>query len=143
MEEENINFNASILVVDDTEVNREVTQGILELVGCDVDAVNEYEALEALEKKPYDLIFMDIQMPGIDGHTLTRQIRNRDWPAKHTPIIALSANLLTPESKQKCKESGMNDLLSRPIERAVLERTLKFHLDARDQSDQSPQAKSW
>src|SRR5262245_22958287 len=108
------------LVVEDYFVNQEVTQDILELMGVDVEvAENGKEALELYQKEKYDLIFMDIQMPEMDGYQTTREIRRAEKDT-HVPIIALTAIALSGD-REKCLEAGMDDYISKPIEAEKIE----------------------
>jgi len=109
----------TILVVDDISLNREMIKAMLSSIeGLNVDeAVDGKEALEMFEKEPdkYSLIFMDVQMPVMDGMESTRAIRALDNEfAKNVAIIALTAATLESEIKQ-CLESGMNDFLAKPM----------------------------
>jgi PAS domain S-box-containing protein len=106
---------ARVLVVDDLDVNRELVRAILEATGHEVvDASSGAEAVEAAMAGPYDLILMDLQMPGMDGFSAARAIRNLASANQLTPIIALSANVL-PEHVEACAAAGMNDHLGKPI----------------------------
>jgi PAS domain S-box-containing protein len=109
-----------ILVVDDLEVNRELVRTILEAIGHSVvEAASGAEAVQAAMASRYDLILMDLQMPGMDGFAAARAIRNLAAANRLTPIIALSANVL-PEHVQACAAAGMNDHLAKPISPADL-----------------------
>lgn len=113
-----------VLLVDDTEFNLDVAADLLKLVGVTVDCVrNGKEALEAFEKsapKEYDAILMDIQMPVLNGHEATREIRklNRE-DAQTIPILAMTANAFT-EDVTKSLEAGMNDHITKPIDTNIL-----------------------
>lgn len=112
-----------VLLVDDNQINLEVASGLLEDFGLIVDtALNGLEALDnfrasASNGSPYRLIFMDCQMPDLDGYATTRMIRKGDcgdeW--KDVPIIAMTANAMKGD-KRKCLEAGMSDYLSKPID---------------------------
>jgi len=116
------------LVVEDYFINQEVTQDILELMGVDVEvAENGREALELYQNEKYDLIFMDIQMPEMDGYETTRKIRRSENEGHHVPIIALTANAISGD-KEKCLEAGMDDYISKPIEVEKIEEILKKYL---------------
>ncbi|MEE3243157.1 MAG: response regulator, partial [Bacteroidota bacterium] len=103
--------NQRILIVDDNKINRMVTRRVLEKQHAQVfEAQNGEEALERVRKHHFDLILMDINMPGMNGYETTKEIRVFD---KTIPIIALTAaeaNYI----KQKAKESGMNDVITKP-----------------------------
>lgn len=117
-----------VLVAEDYFVNQEVTQDILELMDVEVDiAENGKEAVELHEQNHYDLILMDIQMPGLDGYGATNIIRKKEGSDNRTPIIALTANALNGD-RDKCIEAGMDDYISKPIEAQKLEEILNKYL---------------
>ncbi len=108
--------NASVLVVEDNEINQEVVKSMLTLFGITPDvAENGQDALNMLEVKQYDLIFMDLLMPIMDGHTATKTIRESDKPYRDTPIIAMTANVVKEEIS-RCLEEGMNGHIGKPID---------------------------
>ena len=121
-----------ILLVDDVDINREIVAAILKPTQIEIDhAQNGTEALKLFSENPdkYDIIFMDIQMPEIDGYQATRIIRTSgSKKAKEIPIIAMTANVYK-EDVEKSIESGMNGHLSKPINikavMSVLEKYLK------------------
>ena len=120
--------SASILLVDDTEINREVAQVVLESAGHRVDAVGDgADAIAAVQAKRYDLVLMDIQMPGTDGLTATRTIRGLEPPCRDIPIVAMTANVL-PQQIAEFRLAGMDDHVGKPFRReqllAVVERSL-------------------
>lgn len=128
MEKVTSKFNAFILVVDDYLINQEMTKEMLEMMGCQVDVAEDgQEAVDLHKEHPYDLIFMDIQMPKLDGMAATQGIRQQEGDLKHTPIIALTANALTGD-REKYLEAGLDDYLSKPIRMKDLENMLKKHL---------------
>jgi len=123
-EQKNFNFSDyHILLVEDVEVNREIVIALLEDTKIKIDVAGN--GIEAVEKftangDKYDLVFMDIHMPVMDGHEATREIRASAHPAaKQMPIVAMTANAFR-EDVERCKESGMNDHISKPIERALM-----------------------
>ncbi len=107
-----------VLVAEDNPVNQEVTMGMLRKLGFQVDLVADgRQAVEAVFASPYDLIFMDCQMPELDGYKATAEIRRFEQECgveKPVPIIALTANALQGD-KDKCMAAGMNDYLSKPF----------------------------
>jgi two-component system, sensor histidine kinase and response regulator len=104
-----------VLVAEDNLVNQRVAKGIISKQGHDVDiAANGVEALEAVKRMSYDLVFMDMQMPEMDGLEATRVIRGLGSSYERIPIIAMTANA-SPEDKQKCLDAGMDSFLSKPV----------------------------
>ncbi len=119
-----------VLVVDDSDINRDVTKRILELHGAAVSlACNGLEAFELLRAQPkdWDVVLMDVQMPILDGHAATRRIRMELGLAK-LPIIALTAGALSSEH-QRAAAAGMNDFIVKPFDRQVLARSILRHVD--------------
>ncbi len=114
------NYNGKrVLLVEDNELNREIATVILEETGMIVDSVNDGDvAVATINKAPsdrYDLIFMDVQMPKMDGYTATREIRTLpDNRKANIPIVAMTANAFE-EDKRKSYESGMNGHIIKPI----------------------------
>ena len=105
---------AEILLAEDNPINQEVAVSLLQAVGLSVDtAMDGQAAVELAGKKPYALILMDMQMPGMDGLEATRRIRQSDRSA--TPIIAMTANAFG-EDRAACLEAGMSDHLAKPVE---------------------------
>lgn len=104
-------MSCSILLVDDIEENRKIASLMLNRLGYRADlATNGVEAIEALEKKPYDIVFMDIQMPEMDGLEATRIIREK-W--SDGPWIAIITAL--DISRDICFDSGADDVLAKPL----------------------------
>ena len=104
-----------ILLAEDNAVNQQVALRLLDQLGYRADvASNGLEALEALERQPYDVVLMDVQMPELDGLDASRRIRER-WPAEDRPrIIAMTANAM-PEDREACFAAGMDDYVAKPI----------------------------
>jgi CheY-like chemotaxis protein len=118
-----------ILVVDDVDLNRELMLALLSRYGCAVDvAENGVEALAALDRQAFDLILMDCQMPVMDGFAATRAIRERTGPVATIPIVALTASA-QPEHLARCREAGMNEHLTKPLDQNALEWVLGRYLD--------------
>lgn len=114
------NPDSKILVVEDNEINIRLIQHILKNNGlaCDI-ATNGQEAIDAFKTKDYDLIFMDCQMPVLSGYEATKEIRKLENGQKHTPIVAMTANVLAKD-EEKCFEFGMDDFIGKPINLASL-----------------------
>jgi CheY-like chemotaxis protein/HPt (histidine-containing phosphotransfer) domain-containing protein len=106
-------------------MNQKVALRLLEQLGYSADvASNGREAIEALERQPYDVVLMDVQMPELDGLDATRQICER-WPEETRPhIVAMTANAL-PEDREACFAAGMNDYVAKPIRAEDLVAALK------------------
>jgi CheY-like chemotaxis protein len=121
-----------ILVAEDNPVNQTVVKRMLTKDGYEVDIANNGEAvLNKVEKQgPYDLIFMDCQMPHMDGYEATRRIRaleqNISSP-KRIPIIALTANAMLGD-REKCLEAGMDDYIAKPVKKEAIAEMLNRHL---------------
>jgi len=111
---------ARILVAEDVEFNQELTRTLLVAAGHEVDIVgNGDEAVLAVQRTRYDLVLMDVQMPGMDGLTATRRIRALDHPSRDVPIVAMTASAL-PQQVEKYRKAGMNDHIGKPFRRAEL-----------------------
>ena len=116
--------DARLLVVDDDEVNREVTLALIQTALPQSEAVGDgLEAVRRAEAKPYDLILMDMQMPGVDGLETTRRIRGLPGCAT-TVIVALTANAFA-EDHRRCLEAGMDDFLTKPVNPELLFETVR------------------
>ncbi|MFC4308699.1 PAS domain S-box protein [Steroidobacter flavus] len=115
-----------VLVVEDHAVNRMLATRLLAKLGCEVEfAENGLIACERASLQSYDLIFMDCQMPEMDGFEATRAIREREQVlGRHTPIVALTANAMS-EDRDRCLQAGMDDYITKPYSVADFERTLQ------------------
>ncbi len=116
------------LVVEDNIVNQKVAARMLDVAGyhCDV-AADGQEAIDALARIRYDLVFMDCQMPVMDGYEATREIRKREGEGRHTPVVAMTANAMKGD-RERCLEAGMDDYISKPVTESALEAILQKYL---------------
>jgi CheY-like chemotaxis protein len=112
------NYGSHILVVEDDTINQEITRDVLTLFGCHVNTASSGKlAINAVQQSKYDLIFMDCQMPDMDGIETTEAIRRIELlkeKNEQSIIIALSANIQS-ENKERCLAAGMNDFLEKPL----------------------------
>jgi two-component system sensor histidine kinase BarA len=117
-----------VLIVDDNEINLMLIQFILESLGLEADTANDgFEALKHCEAKFYPLIFMDIQMPGMDGTSCMKKIRQLSPKFKETAVIALTAYAL-PEEKEVFLKQGFQTLITKPVDESKLISTLTEYL---------------
>jgi CheY-like chemotaxis protein len=121
-----------VLLAEDNVVNAKLAVRLLERLGCRVDvASNGHEALKMVQSIPFDLVFMDCQMPEMDGFEATRAIRawensSRDSksPVTQLPIVALTANAMQGD-RERCLAAGMDDYITKPLARSDLARVLE------------------
>jgi PAS domain S-box-containing protein len=115
-----------VLVVEDNKVNQRLAMRMLEKYGCRVDvAANGHEAIDATARITYDCIFMDCQMPEMDGFKATAVIRQREaQTGHHIPIIAMTANAMQGD-RERCLEAGMDDYVSKPVKGEALRAVLQ------------------
>lgn len=115
-----------VLLVEDNPVNQAVAMGILRKLGLELEMASDgQKALECLSKSPFHLVFMDCQMPVMDGYEATRRIRDpsTDVLNHSIPIVAVTANALKGD-REKCLECGMDDYLPKPVTRDGFEQAL-------------------
>ena len=119
-----------LLVVDDNAINQKVAIRLFQQMGYQADvASNGFEAFDAVQKKAYDLVFMDVQMPELDGLEATKRIRSWEGSGQSgtrgpVVIIAMTANAMQGD-REKCLQAGMNDYLPKPVRPESLQATLE------------------
>jgi CheY-like chemotaxis protein len=107
-------------VAEDNIVNQKVAGAMLEKLGLQVDfAVNGVEAVRMSEEFSYTMIFMDCQMPVMDGFTAAHEIRSREPAGSHVPIVAMTAEAMAG-ARESCLAAGMDDYIAKPVERNEL-----------------------
>jgi signal transduction histidine kinase/ligand-binding sensor domain-containing protein/ActR/RegA family two-component response regulator len=113
-----------VLLAEDNLVNQKLARHLLGKLGCEVDVANNgMEALERWAERPYDAIFMDCQMPGLDGYQATQRIRASGERGRRIPIIAITASSMVGD-RERCLASGMTDYVSKPLDPRELRRVL-------------------
>ena len=121
-----------VLVAEDSQINQIVATRALERCGCHVHIASDgVEALDALMARRYDAVMMDCQMPNLDGYEATAELRRREHPGLHTPVIAMTAHAMDAE-RQRCLDAGMDDYISKPIRTAELKDALDRSIAASD-----------
>ncbi|MCL1123496.1 CHASE3 domain-containing protein [Shewanella surugensis] len=107
-------FPLTILLAEDNKINQAIAKKVFQKLGYEVGlAIDGLEAVKSVNDKTYDMIFMDMQMPNMDGVTATKMIIEQH-PTDHPYIVAMTANVL-PEDRQKCFDAGMQDFVGKPI----------------------------
>ncbi len=133
-------FNAKVLVVEDNAINQMVAEGMLKKFGIRIDlAANGKEAITALENIQYDLVFMDCQMPVMDGYEATQTIRDMNSKVHDhaIPVIAMTANAMQGD-REKCIDSGMNDFITKPVSPDKLQDVLQQWLPEKTSPEVNP-----
>ena len=111
-------------MVEDVEVNQDIARAVLERAGHRVHIVGDgADAVAAVQQQPFDLVLMDIQMPGMDGLTATRLIRELAGPVHDIPVVAMTANVL-PAQIIELRAAGMDDHVGKPFKRQELYATV-------------------
>ncbi|PWN07362.1 PAS domain-containing hybrid sensor histidine kinase/response regulator [Rhodohalobacter mucosus] len=115
-----------ILVVDDYMVNRRIVKGMLEKEGCSVDQAADGETgLKMIREGEYDIVFMDVQMQGMDGLDVTRKVREEEAESgRHLPIVAITASVLDKDIIA-CREAGMDHFIGKPFNKNDLIEAVK------------------
>lgn len=127
-----------ILLAEDDTANQQMTTQLLENEGHDVEvAPTGRDALDALQERSFDVVLMDVQMPGMDGLEATRRIREA-WPADEQPYIVALTAAVTEEDRRRCREAGADDFLSKPIKGEVLAEALPDQAHTPARSDRDP-----
>lgn len=130
----------NILLVDDNATNRKLLTSLLADYGIvPIEAENGSEAMEKISQLSFDLVFMDIQMPVMDGLTATREIRRHEDANEHLPVIALTAHAL-PEEQEELMHSGFDDYITKPIDEEQLLLAVHRWTGVRLTSTLAPQA---
>jgi CheY-like chemotaxis protein len=128
----------TILIAEDNQINQKVIEKMVQKLGYRVELVaNGREAIEALGRLSYQLVFMDCQMPEMDGFEACKEIRRREGSGPRTPIVAITANAMKGD-RERCLAAGMDDYVSKPFRqedlRNVIERWIgQRPLDAKPQ----------
>ncbi|MGH7806019.1 MAG: response regulator [Candidatus Binatia bacterium] len=124
----NAPISARVLLVEDNVVNQKIGVAMLRKIGATVDvAADGREGVRMVEAFPYDLVFMDCQMPVMDGYTATAEIRRREPPGQHVPIVAMTAHAMAGD-REKCLAAGMDDYASKPVTRPTIRQMLQRHV---------------
>ena len=117
-----------ILFVDDDAMNRRVVKDMLTVAGVEMDEAEDgQKGLSAVDANDYDLILMDLRMPGMDGLTAIGQIRQRDDPKKDLPIVVVTADT-SVDIRERCIAGGANDLMTKPVAMKLLFQQIGKHL---------------
>ena len=128
-----------VLVAEDNVVNQKVAGLMLRRLGLRPDfAANGHEAVEMFGMAPYDLIFMDCQMPQMDGYEAAREIRSRQVPGRRVAIIAMTAEAMAG-SRESCLAAGMDDYIAKPVKPGDLLGKLEKWVPAVEQESHRPE----
>jgi len=121
----------AVLIADDSMVNRKIMESFLQQFGCSVKTIsNGEQALQQFTSSRWDLIFMDVNMPGMDGLEATARIREAEKqnnPPSHIPIVALTGGIM-PDEQRKCYEAGMDEIIAKPLSMENLSSVFKNNL---------------
>ena len=115
----------TILLAEDHHINQRVAVSLIERRGYPVDVVsNGLQALDAIQRKSYALVFMDCQMPEMDGLAATQELRRRESHGKRTPVVAMTA-YAAAEDRDRCLSAGMDDYIAKPVRQEELDRVMQ------------------
>ena len=121
----------AVLIADDNMVNRKIMEHFLQQFGCSVKAISDGEqAFQQFISSNWDLIFMDVNMPGMDGLEATvriREVERQNNPPSHIPIVALTGGIM-PDEQRKCYEAGMDEIIAKPLSMENLSSVFKNNL---------------
>jgi signal transduction histidine kinase/DNA-binding response OmpR family regulator len=113
-----------VLVAEDNPVSQEVMRHILEGLGCQVEVASDgRQALEAFERKRFNIVLLDCQMPDVDGYQVASEIRQREGARQRTPLLALTASAMESD-RQHCLAVGMDEYLTKPVNERILREVL-------------------
>ena len=127
----------SVLLVDDNEVNRMVAELLLDEVNVSLDMAEDgVEALEKVQQNNYEVVFMDCQMPNMDGYEATQRIRALETDKSSIPVIAMTANAMKGD-REKCFQAGMSDYIAKPVDAQELYKLLDKWLNKGSAEKQS------
>ncbi len=128
--------SSTILLVEDHHLAAKVAKNILSSLNCQVDiAMDGKSSLEMFQSKHYDLIFMDIGLPDMNGYEVTRRIRSQELTKEHVPIIALTAHA-DNQNQQQCLDVAMNAVISKPLTRERAQGILDTFILTRQQHEE-------
>ena len=123
-------YTGRVLLVEDNAINQRVARRFLERLGCEVQVVGDgKQAVDAFQRNSYGFILMDMQMPVMDGVEATQRIREIEAGARHTPIVALTANAMMG-TLERCLGAGMDDYLTKPLDISRLQDVLDRFMEA-------------
>lgn len=117
-------FKMDVLVVEDNLINQKISKVLLEQLGCHVDLADCARAAFEKMRQDYDLVFMDIGLPDMDGFAAVKKIRQQEAPSKRVPIVAMTAHVFAHD-RERCFDVGMDEVIAKPIMRNDLIAVLK------------------
>ncbi|HEY1778396.1 MAG TPA: ATP-binding protein [Solirubrobacteraceae bacterium] len=127
-----------VLVAEDSQINQIVAARSLERAGCRVEVVGDgRQALAALAARRFDVVMMDCQMPELDGYDATAELRRREAPGEHVPVIAMTAQAMDGD-RERCLDAGMDDFISKPMRFEALRSMLLKWVDVEQSAAEAP-----